>query len=65
MGSLEVLGIRGYAWFCLEVKSDVKFPKKTAQEWNPLGSPPRPHPVLRDKSGFITESNIIYADSIY
>ena len=33
---------RGYAWFRLDVKSDYlfprKFPRKTAQEWNPLKS---------------------------
>ena len=49
MGSLEVLGIRGYAWFRLEVKSDVKFPKKTAQEWNPLGFGHRAQPVLKKR----------------
>ena len=59
MGSAALLPTRGYAWFCLEVKSDVKFTKKTAQEWNPLSSPPRPQPVLSGSGRLIQVSGRI------
>ena len=47
MGFQENPGSRGYAWFRLNVKSDYLFPRKTAQEWNPFSSLPRPQPALK------------------
>ena len=38
----------------LDVKSDYLLARKTAQEWNPLGSSPRPQPALKNNGVYLT-----------